>query len=80
MKKQDLLKKIRIDKLDDSTVFIQNQYVSFSYTKPDKIIKEEYVDRYRYFGGLQCDFPEESIEYKNIENWLCEIAEKLLNK
>jgi hypothetical protein len=79
MKKNELLNRLKIDKLGNNTVFIQNKYFNFSYTIANSIIKEEYVGKYRYFGGLQSEFNEDSHEYKLLEGWLCEIAEKLLN-
>ena len=74
MKKAEVLKRYRIDKLDDCTVFISNREFNFSYTS----VKPEYKDNHRYFGGLQCNYEENTIEYKNLENWLCEIAENTL--
>lgn len=79
MKKQETLKRYHIDKIDDSTVFISGKFFLFSYTVAGHIVKEEYKDKYRYFGGLQCDFNEGSNEYINLEKWLCEIAEMILN-
>ena len=79
MRKQEAIKIMRIDKLDDTTVFIQNKYFNFSYTKIDSVIKNKYKGQYRYFGGLQCEFEENSEDFKNLENWLIEIAEKVLS-
>jgi len=79
MKKQEALKTLRIDKLGNNTVFIQNKHFNFSYTNPESVVKDEYIGKYRYFGGLQCEFHEESEEYKNLEKWLCEIAEKVMS-
>jgi hypothetical protein len=78
MKKVEILKGYRLDKLDDSTVFIQNRHFNFSYTRADNVVKEEFKGQYRYFGGLQCQFHEDTVEYKNLENWLCELAENAL--
>ena len=78
MKKAEILKSYRLDKLDDATVFIQSKDFNFSYTKADDVVKEEYKGQYRYFGGLQCEFHENTVEYKNLENWLCELAENAL--
>jgi hypothetical protein len=78
MTKKETLKSYRVDKLDDNTVFINGRSFMFSYIKADSVVKEEYKGKYRYFGGLQCDYPETSEDYKNLENWLCEIAEKTL--
>jgi len=77
MKKAELLKSYKLDKLDDVTVFIENRYFSFSYTSI-QALKTEHREGYRYFGGLQCEYNRETQEYKNLENWLCEIAEKAL--
>jgi hypothetical protein len=79
MKKADILRNYRVDKLNESTVFISGKEFYFSYTIADTIVKDEYKGQYRYFGGLQCSFNEGSVEYKNLENWLCEIAEQTLN-
>lgn len=78
MKKAEILKSYELDKLDDNTVFIKNEHFNFSYTTPGSIVKEEYRDRCRYFGGLQCNFSEGSEKYKNLENWACELAEHAL--
>jgi hypothetical protein len=78
MKKNDILKKYRIDKLDESTVFISSKEFDFAYTIAKDIVKDEYKDRYRYFGGLQCNYHQDSEEFKNLENWLCEMAELVL--
>ena len=79
MKKAEILKRITIDKLDSDTVFMQNKFFSFAYTRANSVVKDEYKDKYRYFGGLQCEYQQESPEYKLLEDWLCEIAEKTLN-
>lgn len=78
MKKAEILKGYRLDKLDDTTVFIQSKDFNFSYTKVDDVVKEEFKGQYRYFGGLQCQFHKDTIEYKNLEKWLCELAENAL--
>lgn len=78
MKKKEILKAYRIDKLDDNTVFINNKDFNFSFTKIDSIVKEEFIGQYKYFGGLQCNFKEGSEQYKNLEKWLIEIAEFIL--
>ena len=78
MKKKDILSKYTINKLDNDTVFIQNRYFSFSYTVADSIVKDEFKGQYKYFGGLQCDFEVDSEDYKNLEKWLIEIAEKII--
>lgn len=78
MKKQDALKSLRIDKLDSTTVSIQNKYFSFSYTIADTIVKDEFKGKYKYFGGLQCDYEDGTENFKNLEKWLIEIAERVL--
>lgn len=78
MKKEEILKHYRVDKLGDNTVFISNRFFNFSYTVADSIVKDEFKGQYRYFGGLQSDYHEDSSEYSNLEKWLCEIAEKIL--
>lgn len=79
MKKNEILKDYTLNKMGNDTVFIRNKHFNFSYTIADNIVKDEYKGQYRYFGGLQCGFNENSIEYKNLENWLCKIAEFTLN-
>lgn len=79
MKKKDILSSYRIDVLGSNTIFIQNRYFNFSYMKANEIVKDELKDKYRYFGGLQCEYNQDSENYKNLEKWLCEIAEKNLN-
>ena len=78
MKKSEYLKRYRLVKLDDSTVSIDNKFFSFSYTRADHIVKDEYKGMYRYMGGLQCEHEPETQEYKDLESWLCEIAERVL--
>lgn len=75
--KKEYKKQLRIAVLTN-TVFISNQHFQFSYTPANDIVKEVYRNKYRYFGGLQSDFAEDSPEYKDLENWLCNIAENLL--
>jgi hypothetical protein len=70
MKKNEILKRLSIEKLDDITVFIQNRYFNFAYTK--SLIPNE------WYGGLQCDFLDGTAEYKVLEKWLIEIAETTL--
>lgn len=78
MKKSEILKNYTLNKLDDSTIFIKNNHFNFSYTIANTIVREDLKDKYRYFGGLQCNFNEGSNEYKDLEKWLCEIVEKLI--
>jgi hypothetical protein len=79
MKKSELLKQIRIDKLGSDTIFIQSESFNFSFTLADSVCREDLKGKYRYFGGLQCDYDSDSPEYKQLEKWLCEIAENVLN-
>lgn len=79
MKKKEILKSYKIDKLDDQTLFISNSHFQFSYTKADDIVKQEYKGLYKYFGGLQCNYSEDTENYKNLETWLIELADKILN-
>ena len=69
-----------MDKLGNDTIFIQNKYFNFSYTAADSIVKDEFKGKYKYFGGLQCNYDEESENYKNLEKWLIELAENYLFK
>jgi len=78
MKKNEVLNRIRIDKLGNNTVFIQNKYFNFSYTIANTVVKDEFKDKYKYFGGLQCEYSQDSNEYKSLEEWLCDIAESVL--
>lgn len=79
MKKSDILKNYRLTKLDENTVFISNPHFDFAFTRADSIVKDEFKGQYRYVGGLQSNYNNESPEHKNLENWLCEIAESVLN-
>ena len=78
MKKNEILKDIRIDLHDDSTVFIQNKHFNFMYNTPDKYVKEEFIGKYRNFGGLQSQYEKDSIEYNRLYDWLCTICEKTI--
>jgi len=78
MKRKEILKTYTVNVLSNDTVFIQNSHFSFSYMFADDVVKDELKGKYRYWGGLQCNFHEDSQEYKNLEKWLCEIAESLL--
>ena len=73
-----ILHSYRVDKMGKDTVFISNRFFNFSFTIADKVVKDEYKGMYKYFGGLQCEYLEESAEYKTLEKCLCEIAEKIL--
>ena len=79
MKKSEVLKQLRIDKLGSDTVFIQSKLFNFSFTLADSVCREDLKGQYRYFGGLQCDYDSDSPEYKQLEKWLCEIAQNVLN-
>ena len=78
MKKSEILKRLSIEKLDDVTVFIQNKYFNFAYTVANSVVKDEFKVEYRYVGGLQCAYEQDTPEYKQLENWLCDIAERIL--
>ncbi len=78
MRKSEALKNYQLNKLDDNTVFIKNHNFNFSYTVADSILKEEFKGKYKYIGGLQCNFLPGTQEYVALEGWLCGIAEKIL--
>ena len=78
MNKKEILKNIAVNKLDENTVFIKNRYFNFSYFKADSIVKDEYKGQYRYFGGLQSEYHEDSPEFKSLEKWLIELSELIL--
>lgn len=71
MKKAEIFKRMRIDVLDNNTVFIQGKEFNFAYTVADKYVKEEYKGMYEYFGWLQSNFNNESPEHLQLEKWLC---------
>jgi len=79
MKKNEIFKNYKLTKVDDKTVFIQNNHFDFSYTIADGVVKDEFKGLYRSFGGLQTNYNRDSEEHKNIEKWLCELAEMVLN-
>ena len=79
MKKAEILKNYRVDKLDDSTIFIQNTHFNFSYTIADNVVKNELKGMYTYFGGLQCNYEKGTESYNILEKWLIEICKALLN-
>ena len=63
--------------VDGNTVAIDNEHFNFTYNTVD-ILKEEYKDKYRYFGGIQSNYEPDS-EYENlITNKCVTIAEYLL--
>ena len=78
MKRSEILSNYQVNVLDNNSVFIQNRHFNFCYMYADKYLKEEYKGKYRYLGGLQCDFQQGTAEYKELENWLVEIAENVL--
>lgn len=71
-------KSYRIDVLDKHTCFISNRFFNFSYTKADSVVKDEFKGKYRYFGGLQCEYEDITPEYKELEQFLVEKAESIL--
>lgn len=74
-----MFKRLAITKIDDRTIFIGGKEFQFSYTIANSVVKDEFKNKYRYFGGLQCNYDEESEEYKNLEKWLCDLAEIILD-
>ncbi len=79
MTKKEIFKSYVVNKLHENTVFIRNNYFDFAYTIADSVVKDKFKGKHRYFGGLQCNYNNESPEFKNLENWLIEIAERTLN-
>lgn len=75
---KQILKRIFIDKLDDSTVSITNGHFNFMYTIADSIVKDDLKGKFRYVGGLQCNYASDSEMYKNLKEELCILAEKIL--
>jgi len=73
-----LLKRISIEKLDDVTVIIHSKNISFSFTLANAVCKDEFKDKYRYFGGLQCNYEVGSEMYILLEKRLCLVAENVL--
>lgn len=73
-----LLKRISIEKLDDVTVIIHSKSISFSFTLANAVCKDEFKDKYRYFGGLQCNYEVGSEMYILLEKRLCLVAESVL--
>ena len=73
----ELPKNLHID-IIGNTVMIQNKAFNFSWTQADAVVKDEFKGKYRYFGGLQSGFDSESLEYKELENKLAELAETIL--
>ena len=79
MNKIEELKNLTVHKLDNISISIFNKEISFHYTIADAVVKDELKNKYRYFGGLQCKYLPDSEEYKQLEKWLCEIAESVFN-
>lgn len=61
-----------------TTVFIRSKEFDFSYTPANDVVKDEFKDQYRYFGGLQHNHPAESVEAKQLEKDLIDLAETIL--
>jgi hypothetical protein len=78
MKKSEILKSYTLTKLDPKTVSIKSRDFDFFYIDARDIVRDEYKDSYKYFGGLQCNYNTESPEYKELERWLVELAEQVL--
>jgi hypothetical protein len=76
---KEILKHYTLYKHNDISVFIKNEHFSFSYTSADSVCRHDLIGKYRYFGGLQCNYHNESQEYKELESVLCDIAEIILN-
>lgn len=77
--KAEILNNTRINVITN-TVFMFSPDFNFTYTPADDIVKDEYKGKYRYFGGLQCNYEQGSDEYKALENKLCDVAEAILNQ
>ena len=73
-----VLESYKIDILDNISVSIYNKEFNFSYTIADKVVKDEFKGKYKYFGGLQCNYTVESELYNLLETRLAIIAEKIL--
>jgi hypothetical protein len=78
MNLQHYFKNITID-VAGNTIFIKSKTFDFCYTPANDIVKDEYKDQYRYFGGLQCEFEHGSKDYEKLESKLCDIAEAVLD-
>ena len=73
----DIFKRLTIEKLDDISVLIYNKHFNFSYMSIMALKKENQKD-YRYLGGLQCEYSDDTKEYKEIESYLINLAESVL--
>ena len=73
----DIFKRLTVEKLDDISVLIYNKHFNFSYMSIMALKKENQKD-YRYLGGLQCEYSDDTKEYKEIESYLINLAESVL--
>lgn len=76
----DLLKHYTVNKLDESTVMINNRKFSFMYTIADSVVKDDLKGFYTYIGGLQCGFDEGSELHTLLKTKLEVIAQYILNE
>lgn len=74
----EIFKRLTIEKLDDISVLIYNKHFNFSYMSIMALKKENQKD-YRYLGGLQCEYSDDTKEYKEIESYLIKVAENVLS-
>ena len=74
----DIFKRLTVEKLDDISVLIYNKHFNFSYMSIMALKKENQKD-YRYLGGLQCEYSDDTKEYKEIESYLIKLAESVLS-
>lgn len=74
----EIFKRLTIEKLDDISVLIYNKHFNFSYMSIMALKKENQKD-YRYLGGLQCEYSDDTKEYKEIESYLIKLAENVLS-
>ncbi len=73
------LEKYQVFKLDNTSVHIEGREFNFMYIIADSVVKEEYKGEYEYVGGLQCNHPQESDEYVQLETKLKQIARVVLS-
>jgi hypothetical protein len=69
----EIFKRLTIEKLDDISVLIYNKHFNFNYMSIMALKKENQKD-YRYLGGLQCEYSDDTKEYKEIESYLIKLA------
>ena len=74
----EIFKRLTVEKLDDISVLIYNKHFNFSYMSIMALKKENQKD-YRYLGGLQCEYSDDTKEYKEIESYLIKLAESVLS-